>query len=109
MLDPRRGRGFFNTFHADHWCCRYPLDHIFHSAHFTVSRIERMPHIGSDHFPMLIDLRLEPQRKGEHEILDEKPGDEAEVDLRVDRAKEDETVEGEAVSRQQPRDVATHR
>ncbi|MCM2373661.1 endonuclease/exonuclease/phosphatase family protein [Aporhodopirellula aestuarii] len=99
MLDPRRGRGFFNTFHADHWYCRYPLDHIFHSPHFTVTTIQRLPHIGSDHFPMLIDLRLEPEKQNEHEVLEEKPDDQAEVDLRIERAREDEEINGEAVSR----------
>ncbi|EMI53314.1 endonuclease/exonuclease/phosphatase family protein [Rhodopirellula sallentina] len=100
MLDPRRGRGFFNTFHADHWYCRYPLDHIFHSPHFTVSDIHRLPHIGSDHFPMLIDLRLEPEHQNEHEVLDEKANDSDEVDLRIERARENDEIQGEAVHRE---------
>lgn len=99
MLDPRRGRGFFNTFHAGHWFLRYPLDHIFHSPHFTVSDIRRLPNIGSDHFPILIDLRLEPERKNEHEVLEEKAGDEEEADLRMERAKEDSEMDGEAIKR----------
>ncbi len=98
MLDPRRGRGFFNTFHANHWYLRFPLDHIFHSSDFTVSRVERLTYVGSDHFPMLIDLRLEPRCKEEHEVLEKKAGDKAEVQTRIDRAKEDNTTNGEAVS-----------
>ena len=99
MLDPRRGRGLFNTFHAGHWYLRYPLDHVFHSPHFTVSEIRRLPFIGSDHFPILIDLRLEPERQNEHEVLEEKPGDEEEVELRLERAEEDEDLKGEAIQR----------
>lgn len=57
LLDPRVGRGMFNTFHADHWFLRWPLDHIFHSSHFTLAGMRRLPHIGSDHFPVLVDLR----------------------------------------------------
>lgn len=100
MLDPRRGRGFFNTFHADHWYLRYPLDHIFHSPHFTVRRIHRLPNIGSDHFPMLIDLRLEPWNQDDNEVLEEKPGDDAEADLRIERARDNLEIEGEAVQRE---------
>ena len=60
MSDPRRGRGFFNTFHADYPPLRWPLDHVFHSSHFELVHIKRMPSIGSDHFPLLTTLRLKP-------------------------------------------------
>ena len=60
-LDPRRGRGMFNTFHADYPLFRWPLDHIFHEASFTLVRLERLPHIGSDHFPVLAELCFEPK------------------------------------------------
>ncbi len=59
LLDPRRGRGLFSTFHADYPFFRYPLDHIFHSAHFRLEHLERMGHIGSDHFPVFVALQLE--------------------------------------------------
>jgi endonuclease/exonuclease/phosphatase (EEP) superfamily protein YafD len=58
LLDPRTGRGMFNTFHADYWFLRWPLDHVFVSKHWCVNKIERLPHIGSDHFPMYIELSL---------------------------------------------------
>lgn len=99
LLDPRRGRGFFNTFHASHWYCRFPLDHIFHSPHFTVSDIRRLADIGSDHFPMMIDLRLEPWNQDEHKVLDEKAGDDTQVNLRIERAREEDDINGEAVDR----------
>lgn len=99
LLDPRRGRGFFNTFHADHWWLRFPLDHIFHSTHFTVSGIERLPYVGSDHFPMLIDLQLEPAKRDEHEVLEQKEGDEEDAELRIERAKEAKDLNAEPVAK----------
>ena len=65
LLDPRVGRGMFNTFHADHWYLRWPLDHIFHSSHFTLANIQRLPHIGSDHFPVLVELRYHAAEQGQ--------------------------------------------
>lgn len=62
LLDPRIGRGMFNTFHAGHWFMRWPLDHVFHSQHFTLSFLQRLGHFGSDHFPVLIELTYDKAR-----------------------------------------------
>jgi endonuclease/exonuclease/phosphatase (EEP) superfamily protein YafD len=66
LLDPRRGRGMYNTFHAGHWFMRWPLDHLFHSRHFRLVRIVRGPAYGSDHFPILIELELDSGAQDEH-------------------------------------------
>jgi hypothetical protein len=50
----------FNTFHADYWFLRWPLDHLFHSQHFTVSKIQRLPSIGSDHYALYTKLAFTP-------------------------------------------------
>jgi endonuclease/exonuclease/phosphatase (EEP) superfamily protein YafD len=71
LLDPRVGRGMYNTFHAGHWFLRWPLDHIFHSDHFTLRSIRRLPAIGSDHFPLLTELVLSPGRQAEQQALGE--------------------------------------
>ena len=58
LLDPRQGRGLFNSFDARYWFLRWPLDHIFHSRHFELVSIERQRFVGSDHFPMYYRLAL---------------------------------------------------
>ena len=57
-IDPRIGRGFYPTFHAQHVLLRWPLDHIFYTPHFALMRMERLPDVGSDHFPLLAELCL---------------------------------------------------
>ncbi|PVY44171.1 endonuclease/exonuclease/phosphatase family protein [Pontibacter virosus] len=67
LLDPRIGRGFYNTFNAKYKLLRWPLDHVFHSDHFKLVKMERLPHINSDHFPILAILSFAPENKYEQE------------------------------------------
>ena len=83
LLDPRRGRGLFSSFHANYPLFRWPLDHIFCSGHFRVKKMKRLKSIGSDHFPILISLHL-------HAIEDD--SEEFEVD-HSDKVKAAEKIE----------------
>ncbi len=58
LLDPRIGRGFYNTFDARFVFLRWPLDHLFHDARFQLVSMKRVSNIGSDHFPMFFKLAL---------------------------------------------------
>ena len=42
LLDPRVGRRYVNTFHADYPLLRWSLDHVFHSTDFALVHMERL-------------------------------------------------------------------
>ena len=67
LLDPRKGRGFYSTFHARWPGLRWPLDHVFHSDSFRLITMRRLPYVGSDHFPVNAVLSYEPQAEAEQE------------------------------------------
>jgi endonuclease/exonuclease/phosphatase (EEP) superfamily protein YafD len=95
LLDPRVGRGLMPTFHADYSLLRWPLDHVFVSPHFQVVDMHRLPHVGSDHFPIFVRLSYEPQLKAEQ-------AENAEQADTADRAEADEKIaEGFAEEQEQ--------
>ena len=85
LLDPRVGRGLMPTFHADYSLLRWPLDHVFVSTHFQVVDMRRLPHMGSDHFPIFVRLSYEPQ----HKAIQEENVEQADAD---DLAEADEKI-----------------
>ena len=87
-LDPRRGRGTFNTFHAQYPMFRWPLDHIFHEASFTLIRLERLPSIGSDHFPVLAELHYEPAAEARQDTPEPDRKDLKEAQDKIEDGKE---------------------
>jgi endonuclease/exonuclease/phosphatase (EEP) superfamily protein YafD len=88
LLDPRIGRGMFNTYHADYFLIRFPLDHIFHSAHFKLIDMRRLPHIGSDHFPFYAALSFKPRKDSSQQPPAPKPGEKEEAEEIVEEANE---------------------
>ncbi|TNC72732.1 endonuclease/exonuclease/phosphatase family protein [Rubellimicrobium roseum] len=99
-LDPRRGRGMFNTFHAHYPMFRWPLDHVFHEASFTLVRLERLPDIGSDHFPVLVELHFEPSAETRQDTPQPNYVDLDEAEEKIEDGQEaaEETRNGQAVT-----------
>lgn len=56
--DVRVGRGLYNTFDVQNILMRWPIDHVFVTDEFSVKTIERLDEMGSDHFPLYIELVL---------------------------------------------------
>lgn len=86
LLDPRRGRGFFNTYNADHWLLRWPLDHVFHSEDFTLMEISRERNIGSDHFPMYTKLNYTPRAQWKQEDLNASKDEKKWAEQKIEKA-----------------------
>ncbi len=106
LLDPRIGRHFMNTFHADYWFLRWSLDHIFHSTDFSLVRMERVPHIGSDHFPVYTELHFDPVLEAVQEAPEATADDRAEAEERIEEGEEqaaqEATEEAKAEARHKP-------
>ena len=90
LLDPRIGRGFYNTFHAGYPLFRWSLDHVFHSSHFQLIKLKRLKNIGSDHFPIFIKLHFLPQEKDEQEEPEADGEDLQMADEKIDNATKEE-------------------
>ena len=58
LYDVRAGRGFYNSYNTENVLMKWPLDHVFVTGEFRLKRLERLPNIGSDHFPIFVELVL---------------------------------------------------
>lgn len=89
LLDPRIGRGMYNTFSARTRLMRWPLDHVFHSDHFKLVHLERGPAWGSDHFPVYVALRLDPEAPVQQEAPEANGDEEREAAEKIEKSLND--------------------
>lgn len=89
LLDPRKGRGFYNSFHAKYRLVRFPLDHVFHSRHFRLISLKRLEAGGSDHFPIFISLSHELDAVTEHEKPAATVEEKVEAEEKIEKAVEE--------------------
>jgi endonuclease/exonuclease/phosphatase (EEP) superfamily protein YafD len=87
LLDPRVGRGFYNTYNAKIPLLRWPLDHVFHSDHFKLIKLEILSNFGSDHFPVCVHLSYEPEAEHQQEEKSPERDDIQEADEIIKDAK----------------------
>jgi len=69
LLDPRRGRGFFNSFNAHYPFLRFPLDHAFISTDIKLIEMRRLHNFNSDHFPIYIHLQYEASASSQQQEM----------------------------------------
>ena len=94
LLDPRRGRGFYSTFHAKYPIFRWPLDHLFHSSHFKLVQLERLGKVGSDHFPMMIALNFIPEEKADQPKVKAESDTKEKADKTIKKGTQDKDAPG---------------
>lgn len=94
LLDPRVGRGMYNTFSATMPWMRWPLDHLFHDPQFRFLEMDRLEKIGSDHFPMWFVLALAQTEAAESDPEEVDPEEEQETEnmIKEERQRDREPI-----------------
>ncbi len=96
LLDTRRGRGLYNTFHAGHWWVRFPLDHVFAGRAFKLVEMRRLDYVGSDHFPILVCVAYDDTAEAEQPAHERDESTEEEASDRVDEQLDREADDNDA-------------
>lgn len=95
--DPRVGRGLYPTFNARYPLFQWPLDHMFVTPHWRVMQLDRLGHVGSDHYPIFYRFCL--ARPAAERMTAPRPNAEAQADAR------NETAEGIEEMREEGHDT----
>jgi endonuclease/exonuclease/phosphatase (EEP) superfamily protein YafD len=85
LVDPRQGRGFFNTYSVKTPLFRYPLDHIFYSKEFGLLSLDKLEDVGSDHYPIFISLNYEPDEDNTEGLKDTNAAEEEKVEEKIEK------------------------
>ena len=85
-LDPRRGRGLYASFSATNPLVRCPIDQLFTTEDIAMVDFRLGPKIGSDHFPVLARIRIDPEEARSLNVrpVPMTPEEREEIDARVE-------------------------
>ncbi|MEX1011477.1 MAG: endonuclease/exonuclease/phosphatase family protein [Balneolaceae bacterium] len=90
LMDPRVGRGLFNTYDTESRFLRYPLDHVFATRHFLLVELRSLSDIGSDHFPIFVVLDYDPGASETNEVPQPDAGDAEEAEEAINEGENDD-------------------
>ena len=107
LLDARKGRGLYNTFGADSWIMRWPLDHLFVSKEFRLVDIERGKNVGSDHFPYYAKLSFEPEAAEDQDIPEPTAEEKREAENQIRKERKQDKEKQEKKRKEQKKDSAS--
>jgi hypothetical protein len=88
LLDPRVGRGIYPTYDAQSRIMSWPLDQVLFQDELGLMRFARLPSIGSDHYPILAELCLDPDLAGRQSAPEIASGDRAEAETSIAAARD---------------------
>jgi endonuclease/exonuclease/phosphatase (EEP) superfamily protein YafD len=88
LLDPRIGRGLYATFNANWPLLKWPLDHLFASEEWTLGEFRTLDNIGSDHYPVLVELSYQPQAAAEQMGTPAESGDAERAEEHIEEGRE---------------------
>src|SRR5690606_4282471 len=92
LTDPRVGRGFFSTYHANYKLLRFPIDLLFHSNSIFIEEFKTLKNIGSDHLPLYCRFYIDS--KGNSNETNNEKLDEEELETAHEMVKEGKNEEG---------------
>lgn len=95
LLDPRKGRGFYNTYNANSWIMRWPLDHLFVSEEFRVLELRTGNDIESDHFPLYAHLSFEPGSAQSQKAKEPSPDEMKNAEQQIKNGEKENEQEGD--------------
>ncbi|MFH2043855.1 MAG: endonuclease/exonuclease/phosphatase family protein [Pseudomonadota bacterium] len=63
LRDASQGRGIQPTWPTQNCLLQIPIDHCLHSPEIVIVQKEIGPHVGSDHYPVIVDFIVESSEK----------------------------------------------
>lgn len=76
LIDPRVGRAFVSTFHANYSFLRFPIDLMFHSADIFIKELKTLEKFGSDHLPVFCEFFIDLENREQKDRIEKADSDE---------------------------------
>lgn len=90
LIDPRVGKAFVSTFHANYRLFRFPIDLMFHSEDIFIKELKTLESFGSDHLPVYCEFFIDPRSDAQKDKIEKADAAEkAEAEEMIEEGKEE--------------------